>query len=254
MTPLLAASGITVTFGGLHALQDVSVSVVRGQIVGLIGPNGAGKTTLFNVLSGLQRTTAGTVALDGTDITDLPVSRRAALGIGRSFQNLGLMHDESVLVNVLAAQHTHRHNKTLDPYLHPLRWRQTERELRRRGRAALSAFGIDRLQAEVVDDLSFAAARFAELAAVVVQEPQLLLLDEPTTGLDLEETARLADVLLGLRARGATILLVAHDVRFVMELCDYLFVLAEGRLLEEGTPGHVQRSPRVAEAYLGRSA
>jgi branched-chain amino acid transport system ATP-binding protein len=254
MTNLLAVEGVSVAFGGLQALDDVSISVPEGSVIGLIGPNGAGKTTLFNVISGLQRADAGRITFAGQDVSGLSTHRRAALGMGRSFQNLGLINDESVETNLIAAQHLASRYGAWQVLAQPWRIEKEERRMRARAHEVAAAIGLaDRLPVKVAD-LSFGMARFVELACVQVERPPLMLLDEPTTGLDGGETARLLGLLRSQAEIGTTILLVAHDVRFVMDLCDYVYVLAEGRVLFHGEPMAVQRDPRVIEAYLGRSA
>ena len=248
MTALLEVRDAALAFGGLQALGGVSLDVPEGAIVGLIGPNGAGKTTLFNSISGLLRLDSGSIRFRAEDVTDLAAHQRAARGIGRSFQHLGLMMDETVHTNVLAAQH-------LSAQVRPWRWRASERELAEKADAALAAFGLSPDDARrPVGDLSFAAARFAELACVLVEAPALMLLDEPTTGLDVTEVDALRATLETVRANGTTILVIAHDVGFVMGLCDYVYVLAQGRLLSQGEPDHVANDPAVIEAYLGAAA
>lgn len=254
MTTLLRVDGVSRRFGGVQAVDHFSIDVDQGQIVGLIGPNGAGKTTSFNIISGIVAADEGSIEFDGTQVVDLAAHRRAALGIGRSFQNLGLMQDETVEVNVLSYLHRSASYSGLDVLLRPWRWRRGETELRRRCDEALERFGLLEERGRRVADLSFARARFVEIAAVVAEQPRLMLLDEPTTGLDVAEIERLGEILLQLQGEGTTILVVAHDVGFVMRVCNHVYVLAEGRPLFDGTPAEVQSHPAVAEAYLGRSA
>ena len=254
MSPLLEVRNVSRRFGGVYALDDVSLDVDEAAIVGLIGPNGAGKTTLFNVVSGLLSAHGGRIRFDGEEIAEEPGHRRAARGIARSFQNLGLMLDETAEDNVLASLHRSAPYRGPDVVLRPWRRREGERYLRARASDAMNRFNLLADRERRVRDLSFAKARFVELAAVVAEQPRLMLLDEPTTGLDVAEIGTLGTILSEIHRAGATILLVAHDVGFVMGFCDYVYVLAEGRLLFHGEPGDVQSNPAVIEAYLGRSA
>ena len=254
MSALLEVHDAAVSFGGIHAVAGVSLAVPRGAIVGLIGPNGAGKTTLFNAISGLQRLDEGRIVFDGADVTALEAHERAARGLGRNFQNLGLMMDETAETNVLAALHLRAKYRLRDLALRPRRWWRGEVELRTRVDAALEAFDLGAERHRPVRDLSFATARFVELAAVVAAEPSLMLLDEPTTGLDVAELRVLAQTLRRVRDAGTTLLVIAHDVAFVLELCDHVYALAEGALLAEGAPEAVRRHPDVIRAYLGAAA
>ena len=247
---LLDVDGVSVQFGGLVALDSVSLHVDEGEIVGLIGPNGAGKTTLFNVISGLQTPTAGTLSFDDEDISALQPHERARLGIARTFQNLGLMMDETVETNVLAGQYLRADYEIAAPIVRPGRWLRSEQRLLDSVSDALAAFGLEEEQHSVVADLPFAAAREVELATALIQQPRLLLLDEPTTGLDPGEVDSLREKLRRVREDGRTILLIAHDVGFVMRLCDRVYVLASGQVLREGPPKKVQKDPAVIDAYL----
>ncbi|MGH2796071.1 MAG: ABC transporter ATP-binding protein [Actinomycetota bacterium] len=254
MTDLLVTDDVVVRFGGLAAVDGVSLAVPEGKIVGLIGPNGAGKTTLFNAVSGLQPLDRGRVFLRGRDVTATAPHERARLGVGRSFQNLGLMMDQTVETNVMASQFLSMGYGFLSPVLRPLRWAREERRVRDRVGEMLERFGLARYRHEVVRGLSFGIARSVELAGALALAPSLLLLDEPTTGLDPAETETLAANLEGLRDEGKTMLVVAHNVAFVMQLCDWVYVLASGRIVAEGAPETVQREPVVIAAYLGASA
>jgi ABC-type branched-subunit amino acid transport system ATPase component len=254
VTDLLEVDDLSVSFGGLRAVDSVSLRVREGSIVGLIGPNGAGKTTTFDLISGLTRPTSGTIRFRGREIGSLPAEQRAALGIGRSFQSLGIVQDETVLVNLLAAQFLSSAYGDLDVVFRPWRWRRRERELKERAIKVAASLGLEAAVRQRVGDLSFAQARLVELACVLCEDPALLLLDEPTTGLDLTERRQLLGALRTQRDNGKSILLVGHDVRFVMELCDDIYVLAQGGILFHGDPERAQRDPDVIAAYLGRAA
>jgi branched-chain amino acid transport system ATP-binding protein len=250
---LLTVEDVFVTFGGLRALDGASLAVQERTIAAVIGPNGAGKTTLFNFISGLQHG-QGRVRLADADLTGMAPNKRAGLGLARSFQNLGLMRDETVLTNVLAAQHLSRGYRGWDIALRPMRTMTHERHLRARAEAVLTQLDLMGYANDLAGDLSFGTARFVEMAAIVAQQPRLMLLDEPTTGLDQAEAARLRRLLLALRDQGSTVLLVAHDVRFVMGTCDHVFVLAQGRNLSSGAPIDIQSDQAVIDAYLGRAS
>jgi branched-chain amino acid transport system ATP-binding protein len=252
--PVLTVTDIHVRFGGVHSLRGVSLEVQPGKIVGLIGPNGAGKTTMFNVVSGLVRPDSGRVSAFGQDVTALPAYRRARLGIGRSFQNLGLCAEESIEFNLLAAQFGDCDYGPADLLLAPWRRTRSERELHQRAVRALRLFDVHADLREIVGSLSFGVARRVELAGLVARQPALVLLDEPTTGLDTEESDLLRDCLRRQVVDGTTILVVAHDVSFVLDMCDEVYVLAEGSILFHGTPNAARSDERVIESFLGAAA
>ncbi|MFE5797245.1 ABC transporter ATP-binding protein [Streptomyces sp. NPDC056503] len=237
--PLLHADGVGVRFGGVHALRDVTVSVRPGEICGLIGPNGAGKTTLFDVLSGMRRPDAGTVAYDGTDITRRSPVWRARHGIRRTFQRQQLFGQLTVADNLVVARD----------------WRGGVRPTaRHRARAAavLHDCGLDGLADSYAGGLPVGQARMVELARALADPPRVLLLDEPASGTTAEERHRLADVIRhAAEEENCAVLLVEHNVAFVMELCSRVVVLDLGRVLAEGTPDEVHADPAVREAYLG---
>ncbi|MFB7830327.1 ABC transporter ATP-binding protein [Streptomyces sp. NPDC056056] len=238
--PLLRASGIDVRFGGVHALRDVTVSVGPGEICGLIGPNGAGKTTLFDVLSGMRRPDAGTVAYDGTDITRRSPVWRARHGIRRTFQRQQLFAQLTVTDNLVVAQD----------------WRGGARPAARRRReraaAVLHECGLDALADAYAGGLPVGQARLVELARALADPPRVLLLDEPASGTTAEERRGLAAVVRHMAdEENCAVLLVEHDVAFVMELCSRVVVLDLGRVLAEGSAGEVHADPAVREAYLG---
>ncbi|WP_406065952.1 ABC transporter ATP-binding protein [Streptomyces sp. NBC_01077] len=239
-TTLLRASGIDVRFGGVHALRDVTVSVGPGEICGLIGPNGAGKTTLFDVLSGMRRPDAGAIAYDGTDITRRTPVWRARHGIRRTFQRQQLFGQLTVADNLVVAQD----------------WRSGVRPAARRHReraaAVLHECGLDALAGSYAGGLPVGQARMVEVARALADPPRVLLLDEPASGTTAEERRGLAAVIRHMAdEENCAVLLVEHNVAFVMELCSRVVVLDLGRVLAEGTPAEIHADPAVREAYLG---
>jgi branched-chain amino acid transport system ATP-binding protein/branched-chain amino acid transport system permease protein len=234
--PLLAVHELGVRFGGVVALDEVSVSVGRHEVVGLIGPNGAGKSTLFNCVSGLTRPSAGNVRYHGIDLLGQPPSARQGLGLARTFQQVGLCLPQTVWENVMIAQHPYR----------------GDREAAARAREALELMSLDQVADTTVGDLAHGQQRLVEIAAALSTRPDLLLLDEPAAGLNSEEAAALVDRIAELRARlDLSLLLIEHHLPVIMSLCDHVYVLAEGRVIAEGTPERVQEDPVVTSAYLG---
>jgi branched-chain amino acid transport system ATP-binding protein len=253
--PLLEVRGVTKSFGGVVANSDVNLNVGEWEIVGLIGPNGAGKTTLFNCICGIFPIDTGVIQYAGTDLTDLKTHERAQLGIGRSFQNLGLVRGTTVLHNVVTAQHMTVPYSIFEGMLGFPATLEHERELERRADRVLDFIGLSEYRNEVVDDLPYGVLKNVELAFVLATDPQFLLLDEPSSGLSPTESDTLGDVLLRIRRElGLTILMIEHHVPLVVRVCDYVYVLNFGTMLAEGKPSEIQKHPEVIAAYLGSEA
>ena len=251
-TPLLRVRDVTVRFGGLVAVDGASLDVERGRIVGLIGPNGAGKTTLFNAVSGLVRTDSGTVEILGQDLTGAAPHRRAAAGIGRTFQLIGLAKDLSVTENLLLAQHSVAGYTAGEALLWAGRTPRAERELRERAREAVAALGFERYAGTPVKHLSHGQQRIVELGCVLVTAPELVMLDEPSAGMSPGAAENLAVRLADIRDQlGRTVLVIEHNIPLVLDLCDDLYVLDAGRVIASGPAREVAALPEVVGAYLG---
>jgi branched-chain amino acid transport system ATP-binding protein len=239
-------------FGGLQVLDGVDVQVKEGQIVGLIGPNGAGKTSFFNCVTGIYKPQQGAIRFRGRDVTILPTHRRARLGIARSWQNLGVVGSLTVFENVLLAQHQHAGYNVMSGLLGlPPSW-QRERELRRDTAEILDYLGLQPYASERVEGLPYGVQKLCDLAMTLATDPELVLLDEPSSGMSPEEAHQLGQTLTELRdALKLTILMIEHHVPLVVGVCDYVYVLNFGSMLAHGEPGLIQEHPEVAAAYLG---
>ncbi|RLK46706.1 ABC transporter ATP-binding protein [Microbacterium telephonicum] len=254
-SPLLQVADVRLAFGGLQALDGPSFTVGDGEIVGLIGPNGAGKTSLFNCVSGLYHPQSGSIRVDGTEVIGLPRHRVTSLGVGRTFQNLGLFASQTVLENVLAgAYHVTRGGYWATALALP-RVARAEAVTRDDAQTLLDTLGLGDVAHRIAGTLPFGTLKRVELARALLSSPRLLLVDEPANGLIQSEVAELGATLRGLAAqRGTAILLVEHHMGLVMSTCDRVVVLDFGRRIAEGAPSDVARDPAVVAAYLGSAA
>lgn len=252
---LLEVKQLTKHFGGLTAVGDVTLELNEGELVGLIGPNGAGKTTLFNLLTGVYEPSEGTVTLDGHLLNGRPPYKIASLGLGRTFQNIRLFKDLTVLDNVLIAFSNHHKSHVFASFFRLPAFYKNEQDLKEKAIALLKIFDLDTEAATLAKNLAYGQQRRLEIVRALATEPKILFLDEPAAGMNPQETAELTELIRRIKDEfKITIMLIEHDMNLVMEVTERIYVLEYGRLIAHGTPDEIKHNKRVIEAYLGGEA
>jgi ABC-type branched-subunit amino acid transport system ATPase component len=248
---MLELTDVSRHFGGLHALSHVNMVVPQGKVTGLIGPNGAGKTTLINNISGLDHPTSGRIRFNGQDISRMQPFRITRLGIARTYQNIRLFGDMTALENLLISQHGRGSASFFEALVFTPHYRREERTLRENARALLDRFGLGAVADVQARTLPYGDQRRLEMARALATQPQLILLDEPTAGMNAIETHSLGEQIIRLRAEGLTVLVIEHDMSLIQQVCDEIYVLNFGEILAHGTHDEIKHDPAVVQAYLG---
>ena len=256
---LLEVNQLTKNFGGLAAVSNVSLKLEEQELVGLIGPNGAGKTTFFNLLTGVYEPTEGTVTLSTADgvktLNGMAPYKINQLGLARTFQNIRLFKDQSVLENVMVAMHGHNHDAILSSIFRTKAYYETEAKMKAKALELLEIFDLAQYAQDKAKNLAYGQQRRLEIVRALATEPKILFLDEPAAGMNPAETAELTALIEQIRQQfGLTIVLIEHDMALVMEICQRIYVLEYGRLLAQGTPEEIRQNPDVIRAYLGGDA